>query len=64
MNKENRPDRCYFCDMLAQYNFSMQTAVCAKHWDQMYHQNVPDYIDDSQILDFKRLALEKRIWKV
>ena len=62
MGKENRPDRCYFCGVLSQYNFVINTPVCGKHWHQMYNQPVPNYVDDSQILKFKRLALEKKIY--
>ena len=60
---EERPDRCHFCDTLSQYHFGMQIAVCAHHWDEMYHQDVPDYVDDTQIYTYKRLALEKKLWK-
>jgi hypothetical protein len=42
----------------------MQTAVCAVHWDQMYYMEVPDYIGEEQMLQYKRLSLEKKIWKV
>ena len=54
-------DRCYFCGVIAQYNFTLQTPVCKHHWDLMYYQVVPDYVADSQILNYKKLALEKKI---
>lgn len=61
---ENESDRCYFCGTLSQYNFGMQTSVCTDHWNMMYRIKVPSHIDPSQITNYRKLALEKRIWKV
>jgi hypothetical protein len=61
---EKKADRCYFCNELAQYNYTMQIIVCSHHWDMMYNVKVPNHIHNSQILNYKKLALEKHIWKV
>ncbi len=58
------PDRCYFCGTLSQYNFRLETPVCGMHWDMMYNIDVPKHVPDAQLLNYKKLALEKRIWKV
>jgi hypothetical protein len=56
-------DRCCFCGKLSQYNFTIQTPVCEKHWHMMWKVEVPNYISASQILTFKKLAVKKQLWK-
>ena len=57
----NSPDRCYFCGTLSQYNFFMRLPMCGRHWDMMYSQDIPDYIPDSQILNYQKMALVKKL---
>jgi hypothetical protein len=57
-------DKCYFCDKWSEYTFSQKTPVCQKHWNMMWSVVVPNHIDASQILNFKRLTVRKQIWKV
>jgi hypothetical protein len=57
----NKDNRCYFCGEISQYKFKMNTLVCTHHWDMMYHQVVPDHVPDEQMLDYKKLAVIKRI---
>jgi hypothetical protein len=56
-------DKCYFCDNWSEYNFTAMTPVCLEHWNMMYNTEAPSYVDASQILTFKRLAVEKQVWK-
>ena len=58
---EKRSDKCYFCGEISQYNFTMQTPVCTHHWNMMYRQKTPKYIPDSQIIDYKKAMLLKRL---
>jgi hypothetical protein len=58
---KNKVDRCYFCGTLSQYNFSMQTPVCSRHWDMMCHIDVPNHIPDEQMLNYKKEILAKKL---
>jgi hypothetical protein len=57
-------NKCYFCDKSAIVKFSNHTLVCEEHWNLVYKIEVPNYIDVTQIPNFKKLKLEKIISKV
>lgn len=57
----NKDNRCYFCGGLGQYKFHMKTLVCTFHWDKMYYTSVPDHVPDEQMLEYKKLVVEKEL---
>lgn len=63
MKMETNSNKCYFCDELSQYNYTMQTSICSYHWSMMYYQDVPNYIPNNQILNYRKIALIKKLKK-